>query len=89
MRQADQIASMEADMKVVGLAVTGFLSALGIDFNDPEVQKDNIIRKLPSLAAKLSTGITSGTLSKQLADLEALGPVIEKYKYLYKDDSNE
>ena len=84
-----KVADMESDVKTTIKVFAGVLKSFGIDENTFENGVDTQ-QQLPKLVARLGGKIVAGTFdSRALSDMQALMPIIEKYKYLTDEIKNE
>jgi hypothetical protein len=76
---------MEADIKTVISVFSGVMESLGM--KELDVSGGNIQSALPTIVGKLSREMMMGTFNTQaLADIQAVMPIIEKYKHLADDE---
>lgn len=84
-KQAEKSIVMEADIKTVVSVFSEVIKAFGLQ--DVAVSGGSINSALPVIINKLSAQMFGGGFNTQaLADLQAVMPIIEKYKYLASDE---
>lgn len=91
MNQAEQelhakIAEMEGDVRTVVGTLLGVMESLNITSEDFKGGTADIGAKLPGIISKISMKVLSGSFDTQaLANVTAVQPIMEKYKYLVDD----
>jgi len=85
----ERIAEMEGDVRAVVLTLLGFIKSFGVNIEDFQKGED-IMQKLPGILGKVSTQLITGTFDTQaVANLTSLSPILEKYKYLMEQKTDE
>jgi hypothetical protein len=76
-------AQMKADIRTTVKVISNLIDAFGIDRKIFEGGVSDLQSVLPTLVGKLTMQLSLGTFDSQsLANLSALAPIIERYKYL-------
>lgn len=84
----EQIAQMEGDIRTTVNTFFGVLKSLKI--NPEDFKNGDIMSKLPSMLTSISVSLMSGTFDNQaIANLQALAPIMTKYKYLVPELLND
>jgi len=77
---------MEGDIRTTVSTFLGIMKSLNINPEDFKGGTADIGSKLPGILSKITMQVVSGQFDTQaLADITAISPIMEKYKYLVED----
>lgn len=86
---AKQVADMESDIQTTIKVFADMMKALGIDPSKFDKGVD-LMSILPGLMGNITTKLAVGSLdTRAFANVSAITPIFEKYKYLTENLENE
>ncbi len=81
-----KLAEMEGDIRTTVSTFLGVMKSLNINTNDFQGGTADIGAKLPGILSKITMQVVSGSFDTQsIANITAVSPIMEKYKYLVED----
>jgi hypothetical protein len=85
LNMAEQVADMEADIRVTIMIFLKALKTLGLNIEEMNNPNFDIRAKLPSILMSLTRKMSTGELEEEMSEFKALAPIVKKYEHLYKD----